>query len=178
MKWMMIILGGVVVLVLLVYVVGALMPVRHTATRAARFRQKPETVFAAITDWRAFPTWRPDVKEVRERPGGAGRAGWVEVARDGEIPMEVVASDPPRRLVGRIADDRRTLAFGGTWTYVIEPGADGAGCTLTITEDGEVYPPPFRFMSKYVFGHTATMEKYLKNLSSKFGQEAQFVDPD
>jgi uncharacterized protein YndB with AHSA1/START domain len=176
MKWLLIILGVVVVLVLLMYVLGALMPVKHTASRAARFKQKPETVFAAITDWRAFPAWRPEVREVRERGGGVGGARWVEVSRDGEIPIEVIASDPPRRLVGRITDDDRKLPFGGTWTYDIEPAADGHGCTLTITEDGEVYPPPFRFMSKYVFGHTSTMERYLKNLGRKFGEEPQFIE--
>jgi hypothetical protein len=83
----------------------------------------------------------------------------------------------PRELVGRIADDERKLPFGGTRTYKIEPSTDGACCTLTITEDGEVYPPPFRFMSKYFFGHAATMEKCLKNLGRKFWEpvEVEFV---
>ena len=175
MKWLLIIVAVVVALVMIVYVIGALMPVKHSASRAARFKQKPETIFAAITDWRAFPTWRPELKDVRERQGGEGRASWVEVSREGEIAMEVVESDAPRRLVGRIADPERKLPFGGTWTYVIEPAPDGADCTLTITEDGEVYPPPFRFMSRYVFGHTATMEKYLTNLARKFGEDIRFV---
>ncbi len=35
------------------------------------------------------------------------------------------------------------------------------GSTLTITEDGEVYNPIFRFMSRFVFGHEATMAAYL-----------------
>ena len=176
MKWLLIILAVVVAIVVIVYVIGALMPVQHSATRAARFKQKPETIFAAITDWRAFPAWRPELKEVRERQGGDGRASWLELSRDGEIAMEVIESDPPRKLVGRIADPERKLPFGGTWTYVVEPSSDGAGCTLSITEDGEVYPPPFRFMSKYVFGHTATMEKYLTNLGRKFGEEVQSVE--
>ena len=175
MKWVLIVLGVIALLVVVVYVLGALMPVKHTASRAARFKQKPETIFAAITDWRAFRSWRPELKEVREGQGVDGRASWIEVSRDGEITMEVVEAAAPRRLVGRIADPERKLPFGGTWTYVIEAATDGAGCTLTITEDGEVYPPPFRFMSKYVFGHTATMEKYLTNLARKFGEEPQFV---
>ena len=174
MKWLLIILAVVVLLVVIVYVIGAMMPAKHSATRATRFRQKPQTIFAAVTDWRAFPSWRPELKEVRERQGEGARASWVEVSREGEIAMEVVESDAPRKLVGRIADPDRKLPFGGTWTYVIEPDADG-GCTLAITEDGEVYPPPFRFMSRYVFGHTATMEKYLRNLARKFGEDVQFV---
>jgi hypothetical protein len=93
----------------------------------------------------------------------------------GEMPLEVIESDPPRKLVGKIADPQRKLPFGGTWTYVIEPSGDGNGCTLTITEDGEIYPPPFRVMAKYVFGYTSTMESYLKALSNKFGQDVEFV---
>ena len=177
MKWAFIVTGVLLAVVIVVYVIGALMPVRHTASRAARYKQKSETIFAAVTDWRSFRSWRPEVKQVRERQGAEGRTGWVEVSRDGEIPMEVIESDPPHRLVARIADDQRKLPFGGTWTYLIEPGAGGDGCTLTITEDGEVYPPPFRFMAKYVFGHTATMERYLKNLGRKFGEEVEFVAP-
>jgi len=38
---------------------------------------------------------------------------------------------------------------------------------VTITEDGEVYNPIFRFMSAYVFGHTATIEQYLTDLESR-----------
>jgi uncharacterized protein YndB with AHSA1/START domain len=176
MKWLLIILAVVVALVVIVYVIGALMPVKHSASRTARFKQKPEAIFAAISDWRAFPTWRGDLKEVRGRPGEGGRAGWVEVSKMGEMPLEVIESDPPRRLVGRIADPQRKLPFGGTWTYVITPADDGAS-TLTITEDGEIYPPPFRVMAKYVFGYTSTMESYLKALSKKFGQEVEFVKP-
>ena len=33
-----------------------------------------------------------------------------------------------------------------------------------ITENGEVYNPLFRFMSRFVFGHTATIDKYLEDL--------------
>jgi hypothetical protein len=35
---------------------------------------------------------------------------------------------------------------------------------LRITEDGEVYNPVFRFVSRFVMGHTATMDKYLADV--------------
>ena len=35
---------------------------------------------------------------------------------------------------------------------------------LTITEDGEVYNPFFRFMSRFVFGQTATLDEFVRNL--------------
>ena len=69
----------------------------------------------------------------------------------------------------RIADD--TLPFGGTWTYELAP--EGAGTRLTITEDGVVRNVVFRFLSRWVFSHTATLEKYLRALGRKFGEEVR-----
>jgi hypothetical protein len=70
-------------------------------------------------------------------------------------------------LVTRIADPK--LPFGGTWTFEIAPDSDGA--TLRITERGYVTNPFFRFMSRFVFSQTSTMETYLKSLAKKFGEE-------
>ena len=61
------------------------------------------------------------------------------------------------------------LPFGGTWTYEVQP--DVTGSAVTITEDGEVYNPIFRFVSKFIMGHKATMNGYLRALGKKFGQD-------
>ena len=82
--------------------------------------------------------------------------------------MVVDIAPPPRHLVTRIADDG--LPFGGRWEYRIEP--DGAGgSNVTITEHGSVYNPLFRFVSRYIMGHTATIESYLRALGKRFGSE-------
>jgi hypothetical protein len=72
-------------------------------------------------------------------------------------------------LVVRIADPK--LPFGGTWTYEIAPIPKGS--SLRIREDGEVYNPLFRFLSRFVFGHSATIDAYLKSLAKKFGEPPQ-----
>jgi hypothetical protein len=72
----------------------------------------------------------------------------------------VTERQPPRRLVTRIAD--QSLPFGGTWTYELTPA--GSGTRLTITEHGTVFNPVFRFMSRFVFGHAATIERFLKDI--------------
>jgi hypothetical protein len=43
---------------------------------------------------------------------------------------------------------------------------------LTIREDGEVSNVIFRFMSRYVFGQTSTIDSYLTSLAKHFGEEA------
>ena len=82
-------------------------------------------------------------------------------------PWKPGARFAPRRLVLRIATD--DLPFGGTWTYEI--AAVEGGATLRITEDGFVKPALFRFMARFIFGHTATIEQYLKDLGKKFGED-------
>jgi hypothetical protein len=80
-----------------------------------------------------------------------------EEGKDGSILFEIVEKVPPRRFVTRIAD--KSLPFGGRWIYEITPMAMGS--ELRITEEGEVYNPLFRFVSRFVMGHTATIDAYL-----------------
>lgn len=76
---------------------------------------------------------------------------------------EIVLDEPAKRLISRIAD--KSLPYSGSWTYDLEPVPEGT--RVTITENGEVPNPIFRFLSKYVFGHTKTMETYLTDLQQK-----------
>ena len=83
------------------------------------------------------------------------------------VPIDVIESDPPRRRVTRVKDTEKM--FGGTWTITITPTA--AGGTLTITEEGWVGNPIFRFVSRYVMGHHATMDGMLREVAKKFSEE-------
>ena len=156
-KWTLIAGLVLVVLLLAVLVVGWLLPEKHHATRQAMLLAPPEAVWTLISDVDAFPSWRNDVKSVERLPDRGGRAVWIEQGSGGKVTYAVEEIQPPRRLVVRIAD--RDLPFGGAWTYEIAPAAGGA--SLTITEDGEVYNPVFRFLSRFVFGHESTMAAYL-----------------
>jgi hypothetical protein len=78
---------------------------------------------------------------------------------------------PNKRLATRIADP--SLPFGGKWTYAILPAGDST--TLRITEDGEVYNPVFRFVSRFIFGHSATIEEYLRDVGRRFGEDAPVI---
>jgi hypothetical protein len=80
-----------------------------------------------------------------------------------------VESEQPLRLVTRIADPN--LPFGGTWTYLIAPEAEG--CSIEITEHGEVYNPIFRFVSRFIMGHAATIEAYLSALGKRLEEGGQ-----
>lgn len=167
MKWVWIVLGAVVALVVLVYVAGLFVPREHRATCRARFTQPAEVLFAAITDVEGFAGWRVGLSSaVRVDPIG-GAPAYRETTSQGTCTYVVQASVPPRELVLRIADEE--LPYGGTWTFVITPA--GGGATLAITEDGFVKPPIFRVLARVVFGYHATMEQYLRALGRKFGED-------
>lgn len=85
------------------------------------------------------------------------------------VPVDVIQSDPPRRQVTRVKDTEKM--FGGTWTITVTPTPTGG--TVTITEDGWVGNPIFRFVSRYVMGHHATMDGMLKEVAKKFGEEPE-----
>ena len=165
MKWLLRILVGLVGLVVLMALVGWLLPKDHVATRLARYRQSPEALWKAITDIETMTSWREGLNSVKRLPDRNGMPAWVEnVSGAGDIPLEVISSQPPQRLVVRIADP--SLPFGGTWTYVISPTAEGS--TLRITENGEIRNPLFRFLSR--FDQSGTIRTYLNSLAKKFGE--------
>jgi hypothetical protein len=164
--WIFTILAGILILIT---AIGYLLPKEHTVTREARFRQPPEVIWKAITDIDAMPAWRQGLKSVKRLPDKNGLPAWVETLDSGIIPLETVASQPPSTLVVRIADPK--LPFGGTWTYEITPLASGSN--LLIREDGEIYNPLFRFMARFVFGYSGTIDAYLKSMAKKFGDQAE-----
>jgi len=158
--------GVLVALVLTVCVGGAMLPADHVASGSATLAAPPQAVYDAIADFEGQTSWNKAVSKVEKLPDHEGHAVWKELTGFGPIKIERLKLDPATKtIVHQIADP--DLPFGGTWTYEI--AADGANTKLTITENGTVKSAPFRFLSRYVFGYTATIDAYLKALAGKFG---------
>jgi hypothetical protein len=158
MRYMIIAAGIVLTALLIVLIIGWRLPVAHVATRSAQFPVDPATMFALISDFDRYGTWRTGVKRVEVDSVGKR---FREHGPDGALLFDVTESDPPRRLVVRIADE--SLPFGGRWIYDVSPSA--AGSLLRITEEGEVYNPLFRFIARYVMGHARTIDRFLADVS-------------
>ena len=67
-----------------------------------------------------------------------------------------------------------TLPFGGTWTWAIEPSSEG--CSVRVTEDGFVTNPIFRFVSRFIMGHHATMDARLKDIAAQLGEPSATIE--
>ena len=163
-KWAGYVVLGLGGLVGAMALVGLALPKGHRASRTVALTAPPDRVFATIADVARGAEWRTDLTKVEMLPDAGDKTMFREHGRNGVITYRMEERVPPTRLVLRIADT--SLAFGGTWTH--ELTSDGRGGTqLTTTEDGEVYNPIFRFMSKFFFSPTATIEKFHAALKTR-----------
>lgn len=171
-RWLILVVGIVVALVLAVLVAGLLLPEEHRASRTLVTKQTPQAIWDAINDHAHETAWRSDVKNVSSLGERDGKQVWQEEYKDGnKVTLITTESKPPRRMVRELTDLEGP--FSGRWEIDITPTP--AGSNVTITEIGRVSNPVFRFASKYIIGHTTFMEKYLTGLAGKFGEQALFA---
>jgi len=144
MRWLLFGVAGLAALIGLMALLGSMLPRAHKASRTLRVKRPPQDVWAAVT-------------------AATGASS---------VPVDVLESNPPYRQVTRVKETEKM--FGGTWTIAIatDPTSSGqGGTTLTITEDGWVGNPIFRFMAKYIFGHHATIDGILKQVAKTLNEE-------
>jgi Polyketide cyclase / dehydrase and lipid transport len=161
MKWLLIALGVMLCCILIVLIIGYLLPVKHTASMRVSVNASPDIVWERLTGFKDFPQWRKDVKAVEV----ISDMEWVEIDQhNGKLPLRIINEEPGRLLVTQIMG--HGLPFGGTWEFRLEP--DGKETVVTITENGEVYNPIFRFVSRFIVGHVATIKRYSGFLIESF----------
>jgi hypothetical protein len=141
MKWIAIVVVALIVVIAVVAFIGSTLPRNHTASRTLRVKRSPGEVWPVVT----------------------------QAMNTSSVPVDVLESDPPRRLVTRVKESEKM--FGGTWTVTATPADVGA--TLTIVEDGWVANPVFRFVSRYVMGHHATMDAILTSVAKTLGEPVE-----
>lgn len=167
MKILLIAAGCIVGTVIAVLVIGWALPQRHVATRSASYRAAPQKLFALIA---GSQSWRPEVVRCETVPDSAGRNLQRETTRNGETTTyELLDATPPWSIKRRIVD--KGLPYSGTWIFTLEAKNDMT--TIRITEDGEVYNPVFRFVSRFIIGHTRSLDAYLFALGKATGQDVE-----
>ena len=172
-KWLLRILIVLIVLVGGVFVAGLLLPEEHHASRTLITKQSPQAIWDTINDHANEQQWRSDVASVNSLGERDGKPVWKENYKDGNtVSLMTTEFKPPSRMVRELTD--LDGPFSGRWEIDITPTP--AGSNVTITEIGKVSNPIFRFVSKFIIGHTTFMERYLKGLAGKFGEQPQFAN--
>jgi hypothetical protein len=170
MKIVAISIGALVTVVVLVIIIGLLLPKTHTASRSALFSATPAQLFVLMD---GPQTWRSNLRHYESVSAPDGRRQWRETDARGEtITYEAVERRPPSLLKTRIVT--ADLPYSGTWTLTLE--AVGGATRVRITEQGEVYNPLFRFVSRFVIGETRTIDGYLRDLGWAVGEDVEIQD--
>jgi hypothetical protein len=121
------------------------------STRESSFAPlRSPDIHAVARDFESTPKWRTDVRSVTSKPERPG-----SIREEGKRRVTELMEDVPARRTTRITDT--ILGYAGKWTYVSRRRID---TRVTITEDGVVSNVIFRFLSRYAFGHTATIDTY------------------
>ena len=146
-----------------IFIVGYRLPEQHEASAERQYAYPPDRVYQAISTPAQYPRWRTGVQRVDLLPDSAGLKRFREIGMGDEVTYVVEEAVPNQVYVTRIAQDG--LPYGGSWTFELAPA--GTGTRVKITENGEVYNPAFRFISRYVMGHTRGLERYLGDLEKR-----------
>ena len=167
MKLILLIVVFVFIIVGVVLIIGALLPKNHVVSRQVILHRSPDETYRTVRDFSAAPSWRPDVERVEMIATADNHVQFREHAKHGAITYDLINDQPGKKMVTRIAD--LNLGYSGSWTFTFTK--EVAGTRVQITEAGEVSNILFRFMSRFVFGQSTTIEKYLVALGKKFGED-------
>lgn len=160
MRWLLWTVGAFAAIVAGVYGIGWMLPMEHVA-RVERVIAKPlDQVAGRIRDVGAYEKWRAVRVEILSEE--EGRTRYRETSGEDTITFDLVEAAASRRFTSTIVD--KDLPFEGSWRIDLE--AKGEGTLVAIEERGRVKDPLYRFLSQFVFGHTAAMEAYLDALAA------------
>lgn len=157
-KWIVKIAVLILVMGAGVYGVGYFLPEAHQANGDVLIDAPPEVVWETLTDVSAYGSWRSDVDSVMGVAGTTASRVWTE--EPSGLSFSTVIYQPG--ILWRVRITNEGLPFGGAWSYRL--AQEGAGTRLAITEDGEVYSPFYRFVSRFIMGHDRTLRRYLNDV--------------
>lgn len=169
MRWVAIVGGILIALLVLMLFVGRALPRTHLVTSHIRLAQPPDTVWAVVRNLGGVASWWPEVKRVERMESSDGKERWREtMGQDFAMTLVISEDEPPRRFKATI-EDEPGAAFGGSWVYEVAPAPGGS--EVWVHEEGWVGNPVFRVISR-VMGYHRTMDSYLAALSRHFGESA------
>ncbi|MEP7364894.1 MAG: SRPBCC family protein, partial [Acidobacteriota bacterium] len=112
--------------------------------------QRPrQEVWDFLFNLENLPKWSPDVKSVRKVSDTPRR--YLVSSGSGEMETEILAADPPRRYVSRMATP--SAGFSGDWEITLEP--EGANTRVSSNAKLRIDNPLFRGLMMFMSGDKA-----------------------
>jgi Polyketide cyclase / dehydrase and lipid transport len=167
--WWLWILTGLACLIALallaMWLIGRTIPIGHVTAASIDLRQPPEVVWDLLDDVASYPSWSR-ISKVERLPDQDGHAVWRQHFGRNSVVTHITASRKPAIIEHTIADDAQY--FSGLWIYELLPRE--GGCTLTLTERGEIHVAIPRFMMKHVVDPAQYLRGQLRSIAEKFGE--------
>jgi uncharacterized protein YndB with AHSA1/START domain len=121
------------------------------------FDHPPERILTALTDLDRLGAWMPDFVAVERLEGGDYGVGstWLETrhlfGREATEHVEVVALDPPKRLVLEVDGSKGTSRRGEyRFTYTLTP--EDGGTRVTLRGEGSGLGTLGRVVGRFLLG--------------------------
>jgi hypothetical protein len=150
---------------LLVY--GKFIPVAHVTAVEITLKRSAQEVYDLVADVPGHARWAPRVRSVTPAPPHDGMPAYRMAVDRQEFFFYVSAAEPPRSFTLTVPGDRM---FSGTWTWDITPAP--GGCTVRLTERGEVYAAFVRGMLRVLGMEARFLLLNLSGMAKHFGEGA------
>ena len=161
---LMIVVAIFIVITAMVATMGAGIPAEYTTSATAVFPAPQDTVWAVLTDFAVYPSWRPKVTKVEMLPNENDLPAWRELdVQDQNLPYRATKMTKPSLLVLEIAEE--DLPYSAEWTIEMSPHP--TGCQVKITERGKIESVMLRFVMKYFFQYDGTVTSFMENLEKR-----------
>lgn len=145
-----------------VYWMGQRLPVEHRAVASGRVEAAQDAVWRLVANPATHVAWRTGVIKISAQPGE--EHCWIEAHRSMDLTLCPLESVPERLKIVHVGG--KDTRFGGTWTFALTPLSTEA-TEVTVTEDGFVRPPLWRFAGHYLMGEQTNVKQFVQDLQAE-----------
>lgn len=160
--------GTVVFILLTVHLLGRNLPPEHVAHGEIVLSADQSRVFGILADVANLPAWSPVTGVQPLKPDDQGRERWTMCQGRHAFEITILERTPSTRLVHQLRDERNI--FGGTWTISLSTPTSNQ-TRVTITEQGWIRVPIFRFIMAKFLDPSANLRAHLDALAKHVGQQ-------
>jgi carbon monoxide dehydrogenase subunit G len=160
-----ILIGAGILLVLVPFLLGMMIPARQQATRVELVRAPLDTVWEAISELSRQTEWRTDLKSVQLKDDDDGMR-WVETpARGGKVTLRKVREVAKKELLIQM---ERGSTVQGTRLAILS--AVPGGTRITFTETSELKNPVSRLGAQLTSRLDKGLNHYIDQLKQAFNK--------
>ena len=151
-----------VLLAVVVFAVGLLLPRKKSAQRAVELRAIPEEIWGIVTSVEQQARWRSDLKNIQIVERTPETEVWTEYPKSGTpLTFKTRKKIPYTRYE---IETVNSTVFSGRRVVIFEELSKDA-TKIIVTECAEIRNPLMRLLAHLYFNFGATIDHYMKDLT-------------